>query len=153
MKQYILLTDIEASYKKTVENYISTNSILTIDSVIQLSIQLYNDLKVYGASDSAELDNDMLLFQYGTYDWGDEKGNHTSFDITRQFILGNNEFYQLSFSLIFNAGYLTDTDIYNSWNSDFKDLQAWANNIKLTRGYDLLKTTAFNSYNISLWKV
>ena len=39
-------------------------------------------------------DGDMLLFQWGTYDWGD--GKHFQIDITRQFLLKRkDEPYQL----------------------------------------------------------
>jgi len=36
------------------------------------------------AENCQEDDHDMLLFQWGTYDWG--RGRHFEFDITRQFI-------------------------------------------------------------------
>jgi hypothetical protein len=36
-----------------------------------------------------ELQADMLLFQYGTYDWG--QGENFEFDITRQFIVADGE--------------------------------------------------------------
>lgn len=36
-----------------------------------------------------EPDADMLLFQYGTYDWGD--GENFEFDLTRQFITADGE--------------------------------------------------------------
>lgn len=47
-------------------------------------------------------DGDMLLFQWGTYDWGE--GEHFEFDITRQFIGASGEdeeIWQLSLTFKF----------------------------------------------------
>jgi hypothetical protein len=48
-------------------------------------------------------DGDMLLFQWGTYDWG--SGAAFEFDLTRQFIVDDLEdddaFFQLSWTLLF----------------------------------------------------
>ncbi len=51
----------------------------------------------------AELEHeeeDMMLYQYGTYDWTG-KGGHFEFNLTRQFeITNDDEFLQLSLTLL-----------------------------------------------------
>jgi hypothetical protein len=55
------------------------------------------------ASDcDTDADGDMLLFQWGTYDWG--RGRYFEFDITRQLIprgRDDDDIWQLSFTLKF----------------------------------------------------
>ena len=48
---------------------------------IELMFSFYKSIKPVGCEDS---NGDMLLFQWGTYDWG--SGRHFSLNITRQFI-------------------------------------------------------------------
>ena len=54
---------------------------------IDAMLSFYRDVR----ADSCRLesDGDMLLFQWGTYDWGE--GEHFSIDITRQFITERGE--------------------------------------------------------------
>jgi hypothetical protein len=51
----------------------------------------------------ADLDGDMLLFQWGTYDWGE--GRYFHLNLTRQFILdgtGDDEsIFQLGFTFLY----------------------------------------------------
>jgi hypothetical protein len=45
----------------------------------------YRDLRPHGRAFEQHEDADMLLFQWGTYDWG--MGEHFSFNLTRQLIV------------------------------------------------------------------
>jgi|SRR5579859_564885 len=51
--------------------------------LISAAIQFYTTKPATGLSDNAS--SDMLLFQYGCYDWGD--GESFEIDLTRQFII------------------------------------------------------------------
>jgi len=61
----------------------------------------YRDVRPAGCE--KELDGDMLLYQWGTYDWG--KGSYFNLDLTRQFILEGTEddegIFQLSFTFLY----------------------------------------------------
>ncbi len=154
MQKIISLNEIEGVYKATLKQQIDNHNALTPDSLIALSLNLFESLKVKGVSSVEEKDNDMLLFQYGTYDWGDENGEHFSFEIARQFILDKNqEFYQLRFTLIFDPKDFKDCDSYERWSSDFTDLDEWVTNIKSTQGYEMAKSLGFRSYEILLDKI
>ena len=56
-----------------------------------------------------DADGDMLLFQWGRYDWGE--GEWFEFDVTRQFIVVDLEdddaFFQLSWKLLFQPSALS----------------------------------------------
>lgn len=57
---------------------------LTPSVAVASMMAFYRDVRAEECD--LEADGDMLLFQWGTYDWGD--GPRFEFDITRQFILG-----------------------------------------------------------------
>jgi hypothetical protein len=63
-------------------------------------------------------DGDMLLFQWGTYDW--EQGEHFQLDLTRQLILSDDaedeDIWQLSLTFLFEpADELRALDAGNAW--------------------------------------
>jgi hypothetical protein len=61
----------------------------------------YQDLRPAGCEQVP--DGDMLLFQWGTYDWGE--GEHFQLDLTRQLILSDeaedDDIWQLSLTFLF----------------------------------------------------
>jgi hypothetical protein len=63
----------------------------------------YRDLRPLGRVFEQQEDADMLLFQWGTYDWG--TGEHFSFNLTRQLIVSedaeDDDIWQLSFTFEF----------------------------------------------------
>ncbi|MBN2583729.1 MAG: hypothetical protein JXL80_11740 [Planctomycetes bacterium] len=70
----------------------------TVSDTLQVMFDFYAQVRFddYVANESG----DMLLYQWGTYDWG--KGEHFELDLTRQFILPDeDEPFQLSMTLIF----------------------------------------------------
>ena len=154
MDKALSVKEIEIEYKSTVQQYADNGNALTPASMIDLSLQLFQGVSAKGVSIVDEKDNDMLLFQYGTYDWGDDKGEHFSFEIARQFILNkNNDFYQLRFTLIFDPKDFKDCDSYERWSRDFTTIDEWANDIKLTEGYKLATSIPYKSYEISLERI
>jgi len=60
---------------------------MTPSRALESMLSFYGDIR----ADECDVagDGDMLLFQWGTYDWGD--GDHFEFDITRQFVFGGGE--------------------------------------------------------------
>lgn len=145
MTKTILLAAIEKEYQSALEQLLQTAPSLTADNVLELSIKLHSELKAKGISPNVHED-DMLLFQYGTYNWGGETGEHFSFDLTRQFSKKNMDMFQLSLTLIFEP---LAVKSYNSWSMDFDTLDAWSKNIKTTEGYQLAKTVPLKSYKLT----
>jgi uncharacterized protein (DUF2237 family) len=52
---------------------------------VHLMLEFYRNVRADDCS--FDMDGDMLLCQWGTYDWG--KGRHFEFDLTRQFLESN----------------------------------------------------------------
>lgn len=127
------LKKLENEYRKA----ISEKEILTVDELIDIAIILFKKIRV-DKIDYTESFNDMLLFQYGVYNWGNENGNHFSFDITRQIITPEeDEPYQLRLVLIFKPFEFSNIKTYDIWSNDFNSLDDFVNHIKSTSGYEL----------------
>jgi hypothetical protein len=77
----------KAEFKRAIASANRRVSSLTPAEGLQLIADFYRNVR---AEDVARLpDQDMLLYQWGTYNWG--QGAHFSLDLTRQFILGLGE--------------------------------------------------------------
>lgn len=142
----ITLSEVENKYRAVVEAALVDKQ-LTAQLLVELSAKLYTDVKVEGLS--SEGDEDMLLYQYGVYDWGDENGRHFSFDITRQFMLPSTyEPYQLSFSLIFDPAPFENIRSYDCWYPDYGDLDSFVAYIKTTDGFKAAENHVSRTYCI-----
>jgi hypothetical protein len=141
------LNEIEGKYRDAIEATLSDGKPLTAQLMVDLSAELYDTLKVEGIA--GEPDGDMLLFQYGVYNWHDENGRHFGFDMTRQFMLPSTyEPYQLSFSLIFDPAPFENTGFFERWYSNNGDLDSFVANIKTTDGFIAANNQSPKTYNI-----
>ncbi len=91
---------------------------LSIEQGTTLMIDFYHHQR---ASECAiDSDGDMLLFQWGEYDWG--QGRFFEFDLTRQLITGDGEdddIWQLSLNFKFSPNEtLTNIVSGNKWCND-----------------------------------
>ena len=100
-------------------------SSLTPAEGIRLMLDFYRDVRADGCQ--LEEDGDMLLFQWGTYDFGE--GRSFQFNITRQFMLSEPEdedddaaMSQLSLTFHFTPSPQLDTLEGNRWCSTPEDL-------------------------------
>lgn len=149
MIKTVLLNNIEKEYQHEIEKLVQSGLLLNVDNLIELSTKLHSEIKAKGILADIH-SNDMLLFQYRTYNWGGELGECFSFNITRQFSKKNFDMFQLSLTLFFDP---TIIKSYNSWSIDFKTLNDWSDNIKTTEGYKLAKTLTLNSHKLRFYKI
>ncbi|MCL2695811.1 MAG: hypothetical protein FWE69_05750 [Clostridiales bacterium] len=126
------LQGLENEYHKS----FGEREILSADELIAFAVTLFNEIKTEGFSDESS-NEDMLLFQYGVYDWGDENGKHFSFDITRQiFDPEEDEPYQLKCTLIFEPTAFMKIESYNDWSDLYDCVEGFVDHIKSTAGYE-----------------
>lgn len=145
----VLLKNIEEEYKKIIQKQIDSGKILCPNEVIILSKMLFEDLKLKDIDIDEDEETDMLLFQYGIDSWGKGLKDHFIFDITRQFSKDDyEEMYQLSFKLVYNPEFFKDLESYNSWNTDFENIDDWIQNIRTTEGYKLAAKHLIITYEV-----
>lgn len=86
--------------QRRIESRGATLETLSLHDGLALMIELYKTVRVEDCD--LDDDGDMLLFQWGTYDWG--KGPYFEIDLTRQFAAGageDDDLWQLSLTFLF----------------------------------------------------
>jgi hypothetical protein len=108
---------------------------LTLDETIDAFTRYYREVE-YARCDRAN-DGDMLLFQYGVYDWGD--GPSFEVDFVRQFMV--ERFFQqplmeqLHLTLFFKPELGSDLQDFNLWSSDCPDIERFAQQVRESPGF------------------
>lgn len=85
--------------------------------------------------DEANSDCDMLLFEYGNYDW-DGKGTMFNITFKRQVFFNNIDecgFY--GFVLYFSHDSIGEVDSFSKWYSKGSELDSWINAVHETKGF------------------
>jgi hypothetical protein len=113
-------------------------SALSLAEGVNAMLEFYREVRARGC-DIAQ-DGDMLLFQWGTYDWGD--GEHFEFDITRQFIEepgADEDIWQLSLTFRFAPEEsLRALGSGNRWCHSPQELEPFVTFIRSTAAYTLV---------------
>jgi len=129
------------------------NSNISADIAIQSIREFYENLKHPNTNTEENPNNDMLLFQYGTYDWSGA-GPQFEFNVTRQIATSEeDEFYQFSLTLKYENN--TDTsniESYNLWSEDCESIEDWIAEIKTTEGYNAVLNLKPLAYTVDLNK-
>src|SRR5688500_4669709 len=105
MRDQLAKDIVESTFRQKVSDLITQTKSLTINNALQLVIDFFNNYEIKNV-DTSVPDNDMLLFEYGIYDWQDGNGENYTIGITRQFYVENglsDGFSQLHLTLYFNC--------------------------------------------------
>jgi len=141
--------DLETKYRQVFQD----KEILDVDELISSSVRLFQGVKFRGIN-SAEPGNDMVLFQYGTYEWNDGNGCHFEFTVARQVHYPEkNETRQLCITLLFNYELFTGIKKFNYGSYKFHLIDDFAEYIKSSPGYEAAKKAGKTKYIIQLIKV
>ena len=102
----------------------------SLGELILAVIQFYTACPASGLSEDAS--SDMLLFQYGCYDWGD--GEMFEVDLTRQFIVADEEDDDAISQLHFTAYFEPDDELravgsHNRWCMSHDEVAEFRNEI------------------------
>src|SRR6187455_2166 len=121
MKKKLSLSTITATFQEQVDALLQSANTPTLDQSLLLIVRFFEDYDIIGVDRSIP-DYDMLLFQYGLYDFQDGKGENFIVNFTRQFYIedsGNDEFYQLGLTLNYDKHFFENVDNFTKWSIDF----------------------------------
>jgi hypothetical protein len=99
----VMMADVLTAFQERLRSRFRSVDDLDATSAVEVMLAFYTSDRAHDTD--AESDGDMLLFQWGTHDWG--SGPAFRYDITRQLITapgGDEAIWQLSLTL----DYLTD---------------------------------------------
>lgn len=100
---------------------------VTVPQLVESTLEFYRTVRASGLAPDPQAD--MLLFQCGTFDWG--QGEHFEIDLTRQFILagagGDDAISQLRFTAYFpSTPELRAIPMANRWCRSIAEVKAFA---------------------------
>ena len=122
---------------------------VTGSDVLDLMVGFYRDVRAEGCD--PQQDADMLLFQYGTHDWG--KGEHFEFDVARQLFLpgaepnaegviedADDDIWQLHLTLqLAPTPELRALGSYDGWCHTPQDVDEFVDTIRRSAAYGVLQ--------------
>ena len=136
------LETVEQAYRDRLSGY----DTLSPDELTVLSVQLFHEIKVEGVPPN-DFGSDMLLFEYGTYDWHDGQGRRFNFSVARQWCVpGNDEPYQLHISLYYEPAAFRFCWARSKWSEN--DPDSWCKWIRSTRAYKIAAPLGSQKYEL-----
>lgn len=133
-------TMLPSESAETLERFLSDQGIggeLTdLNRVVTAILEFYATIRASGLN--PDPDSDMLLFQYGVFDWGE--GEFFELDITRQFIAAGQEDDDAISQLRCTTKFESTTELrsiqsWNIWCQKPADLTEFREGIFASRGY------------------
>ena len=113
-------------------------------------VEFYQSVKS-DQQDSGD-DGDMILFQYGSYNW-DGQGDKFELDFTRQIAdPESDEFYQIQLILYYHPKDIGAIESFNLWSMDEPTLNDWINKVESTDGFNKASIATPFDYKIELTK-
>lgn len=110
---------------------------------------LYAEVRFPGV---IEDEGDMLLYQYGIYDWGD--GEYFQLDLTRQFIKEDNDVVQLRTTLLFHPiNELRELESASYWCESTSVLDHFEQIIQNSSAYKICRGLVPLNVNVELVNV
>jgi len=130
------LQEIEKAYADKIRGFMEAGEALSANNLMEWSKTLFEEFSVAGISSADASENDMLLFQYGVYNWVDAHGKHFSLDITRQFLTPDDyEPYQLNLTLVYAPEPFRGVTPYNCWSDECGGMEDFFAHVKTTEGF------------------
>ncbi len=129
-----------AALKKAFKSYLKERGLvekkLTPETGFAAMCDFYSTVKFDWAAPDED-DGDMLLFQYGSYDWGE--GKNFELNLTRQVMQASDDddekIFQLGLTFAYESGPFAKIKSFNQWSSDSEDLEEFQEMIKASKGF------------------
>ena len=142
---------VEETFKQKVNELVADKNRLIVNELLQVMVDFYNEYQIQNV-DSTIPDNDMLLFEYGIYDWQDGKGENFTISIVRQFYIEDevsDGFTQLHFVLYFDKDEFKGVEASaNKWSVDFENIDEWKQYVIKMEGFKLVEEKLPHSFDI-----
>lgn len=127
---------------------------LTVTEMVDFVLSYYQEQRFDGLAKMP--DADMLLYQWGIYDWG--KGENFEIDITRQFILHGTQGFDVAYQLRATANFrptdeLRNFSAANKWCQTPAQLEEFKNYIHESMPYQRLRYENPDSIIIQCFRV
>ncbi|NOS91902.1 MAG: hypothetical protein HOP30_08265 [Cyclobacteriaceae bacterium] len=141
---------MDAISKKTLEeivNKYSAGNNITPEVAIDSMLDFYKNNRAH--NHNGNNDDDMLLFQYGIYDW-DGTGQKFELNLTRQMADTDDEYNQVRLIIYYSIEEIGDVGNFNLWSTDLPDMEQWKKVIMHTEGFKRASSAKAIDYKVEL---
>jgi hypothetical protein len=146
------------TFKKAYHNYIKTINVgnidvdnLDLDTIMRAVRKDYLEVEISGL----DIDNpecDMLLCEYGNYDWTGE-GEKFNLSVKRQMFFSNlDECGYYGFTIIFDKTIVGEIEDFSKWCENKNEFDKWLSEIKETSGIKRIHNKSAIKFEIELEK-
>lgn len=148
MSNTIPVEYVKATFRQEMATALRISPGLTVAKALRIIRAFYQGYAI-AEMDTSSPDCDMLLVEYGIYDWHDGKGKQFQFDFTRQFLFKEEqEFYQLRLELSYGEAPFALPESFSAWSTDFASLDEWVSKIKASPGFQQTPAVAPHTFLI-----
>ena len=120
------------------------NYIEKLKGSINESLSLPDIVKSFEQMCEEPIDNDMLLFETGTFSFTGEPLFY--FSLVRQFPNGDNEFYQIHVDILFKPNSINREFTFNVWNIEVEEY--FFDYIRKSAAYEYAKSEPYEKIDI-----
>jgi hypothetical protein len=150
MSNQIIKEDVKKIFEECIKELMAQNSSPGLSDLVTSTIEFYENYKIENV-DTSFPDEDMLLFEYGAYDWQDGKGENFTIGIARQYVVETLpwiKYSQLHLMLYYDKEDFTSIESLSKWSADFNKISDFKQFIITTEGFREAENKPFNSYDI-----
>ena len=98
------------------------------------------------------VDQDMLLFEYGNFDWWDEEGERFELSFSRQIALDKLDgFEKISITLYYQSRFFGDIEAFDLWSIEFESLEKWKDTVQHSEGFIRASQNQISNFLIELY--
>lgn len=149
---------MKMNFKEAYQNFVKTIDVghlnvkdLDLIAIIESVKMDYLKVEILGL----DLDNperDMLLFEYGNYDWTGE-GEKFNLSVKRQLFFKNlDECGYYGFTICFDKNFIGEINEFSKWCEKKSDVDKWLSEIKETIGIEKVKGKPAMKFEVELEK-
>jgi hypothetical protein len=138
--------------QKAVDAQVSKANALTADSVIRVMVDFYQKIQIQSLEEAN--DGDMLLFQYGSYNWSDEEGLKFELSVVRQLMIARkweDELHQLELRLLYSPSEFEGIEAVTLWKAE--SAESWLEKVRATEGFKRAQKQVPYHYTVRLKKI
>jgi hypothetical protein len=149
---------MKLTFKEAYHNFVKTINVgdlnvekLDLNEIMRSVKTDYSEVEISGL-DLENPECDMLLFEYGNYDWTGE-GEKFNLSIKRQLFFENlDECGYYGFTIYFDKSLVGEIDEFSKWCEKKSNIEKWLSEIKETIGIEKVKGKPALKFKVELEK-
>ncbi|MEO7924946.1 MAG: hypothetical protein ABIR30_14780 [Chitinophagaceae bacterium] len=144
--------NVKTAFEEKIKEVMSRHDLPLLGNLLDSAIEFFENYKIENVSTDYP-DEDMLLFEYGIFDWQDGKGENFTVDIARQYVMEIEPLVKYStihLMAYYNKEDFTTIEAFSKWSEDFDSISDFKEFVMNTEGFLQAEDKSFASYDVFL---